>query len=190
VIVPKPVTRADVGALASATMGLVGAHLKAVSYRYLPPAGGSAYAGGGDGVDADLAAVVLDLGDRGRRTITWAMEGELHGISILGDDESYSDLVAKSVDASGREAWQDHIGGAIKSIGAAWQVSGEGCPESLWAMRLDLATGSIVVALGTDYPEIDYMPDELVVVFDPELAPAYRPPHVSESAWGRTIELE
>lgn len=186
----KPVTRADVGALALATTGLVGAHLSAVTYRYLPPADESGYAGGGDGVDADLAAIVLDLGDRGHRTITWAMNGELHGIAILTDDEAYSDLVAKSVDASSREAWRDRIDGTIISIGAAWQVSGEGCPESLWAMRFDLRAGSVVVALGTDYPEIGYMPDELVVVYGPVRARAYRPAHVSDSAWGRTVELE
>lgn len=186
----KPVTRAGAGALASATTGIVGAHLRAVNYHYLPPVDGSGYAGGGDGVDADLVAVVLDLGDRGHRTITWAMDGELEGISILGDDASYSDLVAKSVEASNRQAWRDHIGGIITTVGAAWQISGDGCPESLWAMRLDLSAGSIVVALGTAYPEIDYMPDELVVVFDPVLAHAFRPPHVSDSAWGRTIEPE
>jgi hypothetical protein len=187
VIALQPVTRADVGVLTSAAAGIIGARLSAVIYHYLPPADGPGYAGGGDGVDADVAAVVLDLGDRGRRTITWAMQGELEGISILGQEVSYSGLADKTVDASSREAWRDHIGDTITSIAAAWQVSGDGCPESLWAMRLDFSAGSVVVALGTADHDIEYMPDELVVVFDTTLAGAYRPRHVSESAWGQRI---
>ena len=115
------------------------------------------------------------------------MHGELHGISIV-DDEAYSDPGAKSIEASSRDAWRGHIGGTIASVGAAWQVSGDGCPESLWALRLDLSAGSVVLALGTDFPEIDYMPDELIVVFDPALARAYRPPHVNDSAWGEQLK--
>ena len=185
-----PVTRADAGNLASAAAGIIGARLTAVIYHYLPPVDGSAYAGGGDGVDADLTAIVLDLEERGLRTITWAMEGELEGISVLGDDAPYSGLADNAVEATSREAWREHISDTITSIGAAWQVSGDGCPESLWAIRLDFLCGSIVVALGTVDRDIEYMPDELVVVFDPMLASAYRPRHVSDSAWGQTIEPE
>jgi len=102
VISLKPVTRADAGVLASARTGLVGGHLSAITYRYLPPADGSGYAGGADGVDADLAAVVLDLGDRGRRTITWATDGELHGISILMTSRTPTSSLSPSRPAAAR----------------------------------------------------------------------------------------
>ncbi|HWH96613.1 MAG TPA: hypothetical protein VNT03_22310, partial [Baekduia sp.] len=135
----------------------------------------------------DVSAVVLDLGDRGRRTITWAMAGELEGLSILGDEASYSGLADETLDASNREAWRGSVGEAITSVAAAWQVSEDGSPETLWAIRLDFSAVSVVIALGTADHDIEYMPDELVVVFDAALARAYRPPHVSESAWGQAL---
>lgn len=81
-----------------------------------------------------------------------------------------------------RDAWREYIGDRIISVAASWQVSGEDCPESLWAVRLSFAGGSIVIALGTAYPHLDYQPDELVVVFDMSLARSYKPMHVSDSS--------
>ena len=158
-----------------------------MTYRYLPPADGPAFAGGGEGFDADLTAVVLDLADRGSTIITWAMQGELEGLALLNDDGSYSGAADGIVDANTRVAWRAHRGHKIISVGAAWQVSGDGCPESLWAARLDFSTGSIVIALGTADPDLEYMPDELVVVFDQSLAASYRPRHVSGSSWRSRI---
>lgn len=183
----QPVIRTDAGTLASVATEMAGARLRSVTYHHLPPAHTSEYAGGGDGVDADVTAVVLDLGEHGRRTITWAMAGEVEGIAILGRDVPYSGLADKVIEASDREAWRDRIGDTITSVGAAWQVSGDGCPESLWAVRLDFLAGSVVVALGTVGDGIEYMPDELVVVFDARLAAAYRPRQASDSSWGRPI---
>jgi hypothetical protein len=181
----RPVTRS--GILAPAR--IVGAQLAAVTYRYLPSDATSAYVGGGEGVDDDLSAVVLDLGERGRTTITWAMEDDVEGLAILGPDEPYAGLADKTVGASDREAWHEHIGGTIASVGGAWQVTGgEGSPESLWAVRLEFVDGAIVVALGTVDPDLEYMPDELVVISNPSLAKSYRPRHVIDSAWGQTID--
>jgi hypothetical protein len=162
---------------------MVGARLSGTRYHFLPPAGGGGYFGGGDGVDAQLTALELDLGEHGSWTITWAMEGELEGLSLLGKDESYSGLADETVAAGDRDAWRDHLGQAIMSVAGSWQVSGKTCPESLWALRLDFATGSVVVALGAVDQGIDYMPDELVVVFNPALADSYRPNQARQSAW-------
>lgn len=181
---PTPITRADSAALAC----LVGAQLVGVTYRYLPQADGPSYSGGGDGFDADLAAVVLDFADRSRRIVTWAMLGEFEGLAILSDAASYSGAADEILEANDREAWRVHHGDTIMSVGAAWHVTGDDCPESLWAVRLDFSVGSIVIALGTADPNLDYMPDELVVVFDNALADSYRPRHVSESSWGNRIE--
>lgn len=181
---PTPITRADAPSLAV----LVGAQLAGVTYHYLPPADGPAYAGDGDGLDADLIAVVLEFSNRGRATVTWAMLGELEGLALLGDAEPYSGAADEVVDASDREAWRGHRGDAITSVGVAWQVSGDDCPESLWALRLGFSTGPIVIALGAADPDLAYMPDELVVVFDQSLAGSYRPRHASESSLGRPLE--
>jgi hypothetical protein len=179
---PAPITRAGCAALRS----LKDARLSGVAYHYLPPADGAYYAGGEEGVDTDLAAVVLHLGDRGTTTITWAMSGEIEGLAIL-EGESYSGIGLEILDAADRDAWRQHIGCRITSIAASWQISGEDCPESLWALRISFAAGSIVIALGTA-PTLDYMPNELVVVFDMSLARSYKPSHVTDSSWGAPIE--
>ncbi|MGE3966579.1 MAG: hypothetical protein AB7I09_20965 [Planctomycetota bacterium] len=137
-------------------------------------------------MDCDLAAVDLHLGNRGMTSITWAMAGELEGLAIL-DGESYSGIGDAVLDAADREAWREHIGKSITSVAASWQVSGEDCPESLWSVRINFGEGAIVIALGTG-PNIDYMPDELVVVFDMSLAQSYKPNHVRDSSWGAPIE--
>ncbi|KAA3607484.1 MAG: hypothetical protein DWQ01_14945 [Planctomycetota bacterium] len=180
---PTPITRADCARLAS----LKDARLSGVTYHYFPPADGTYYAGGEKGVDHILAAVDLDLGDRSTTAITWAMAGELEGLGIL-EGESYSGIASEVLDAADREAWREHIGNRITSVAASWQISGEDCPESLWSIRLNFATGSIVIALGTAYPHLDYEPDELVVVSDKSLAHSYKPIHVSDSSWGAPIE--
>ena len=179
---PTPITRADCAALAS----LKDARLSGVTYHYLPPADGTHYAGGEEGVDCDLAAVELDLGDRGTTAITWAMAGELEGLAIL-KGESYSGIGTEALDAAGREAWRGHVSERITSVAASWQISGEDCPESLWSVRISSAAGSIVIALGTA-PDMEYMPNELVVVFDTSLACSYKPRHVRDSSWGAPIE--
>jgi len=179
---PTPITRADCAGLSS----LKDARLSGVTYYYLPPANGADYAGGEKGVDCDLAAVDLDLGDRGKTVITWAMAGELEGLGIL-KGESYSGIGTEVLDAADREAWREHIGSRITSVAASWQISCEDCPESLWSIRISFAASSIVIALGTA-PDIEYMPNELVVVFDMSLARSYKPRHVSDSSYGVPIE--
>lgn len=178
---PEPITRADCAGPAS----LKDARLSGVGYHYLPPANGAYYAGGENGVDCDLAAVELHLGDRGTMAITWAMSGELEGLGIV-EGKPYSGIGTEVLNAADREAWRQHVGSRITSIAASWQISGENCPESLWALRLSFAAGSIVIALGTG-PVLDYMPNELVVVFDMSLAQSYKPRHVSDSSWGAPI---
>lgn len=180
---PTPITRRDRAALVS----LEGARLSRVAYHHLPPADGMLYGGGDKGVDHMLAAIDLDLGDRGTAAITWAMAGDLEGLAIL-EDESYTGVGTELIDASDREAWREHVGQRVTAVAGSWQISGEDCPESLWAIRLDFAVGSIVIALGTAYPQLDYQPDELVVVFDASLARSYQPRHVRDSSWGSPIE--
>jgi hypothetical protein len=118
-----PVTRED----AATATALVGARLAGVTYHYLMPLEGPPYAGGGDGVDADLSAVYLDFVD---------------GAS------AYPVVAPALVDAGDREAWRGHRGETITSVGAAWQDSGDDGTESLWEVRLDFSTGSVVIALG------------------------------------------
>lgn len=179
---PTPTTRADCAELAS----LKGALLAGVTYHYLPPADGTYYIGDEKGVDCDLVAVELDLGVRGITSITWAMAGELEGLAIL-KGESYSGIGTEVLDAADREAWREHVGKKITAVAASWQISCEKCEESLWSVRFSFGAGSIVIALGSA-PDLDYMPNELVVVFDASLAHSYKPRHVSDNSWGSPVE--
>jgi hypothetical protein len=188
---PTPMTRADCNALAS----LKGARLSGVTYHHLfrydesgDPLRG--YAGGEKGVDSYLAAVDLHFNERRTTAITWAMDGWFQGLGALSG-ESYSGIATDHSDAAGREAWHEHIGDTIRSVAASWHSSHEDFPESIWAVRFDFSRGSVVIALGSTWhasPAIEYMPDEIVVVFDPSLARSYKPPAVNESSWGSSIE--
>jgi hypothetical protein len=180
---PIPTKRSDLAALEF----LLGKPIAAISYHYLFPAGGKQYAGGEQGLDSDLAAVVLDLGSHGTVLITWAMIGEWQGLVII-PRASYPELGGTEVlNASSREGWRELVGHEIVGIGASWQISGENCPESMWALRIDTTAGSIVIALGYAAPEVEYMPDELVVIIDPTIAHSYQPEHVDDSAWGSAL---
>jgi hypothetical protein len=175
-----PITRGQEAALTS----IHGARLSAVTYHYLPPAHTSGYVGGNDGFDADITAVALDFGDRGCRTVTWAMDGEVEGLAILGDDVAYSGLADAQLDASSRGSWRRCVGDTIGSVRASWHVTSQDqTSESIWALRVDFLAISVVVALGTADSPVGYMPDELVVVSDPAIAAAYIPQHVGRSAW-------
>jgi hypothetical protein len=176
----KPIKRSDCEALVS----MKGAKLLGVKYHYFPPFDGTGYVGV-TGVDDSLPAVEFDFGHLGKKTITWAMAGTLEGLSVFSG--AYSGIASEVLDASQREAWCQHIGQSIISVAASWQISNEGCPESLWAIRLGFAKGSVVIALGTTRSDIEYIPDELVVIFEPSLARSYRPRGAAQSSWGTDV---
>ena len=79
----------------------------------------------------------------------------------------------------------------IEEVAAAWHVPNEGCPDTIWAVRLSLSEGAtIVVALGEVEDEVaQYQPDALLVIFGETAARAYQPPASAESAFGTAIEL-
>jgi hypothetical protein len=77
----------------------------------------------------------------------------------------------------------------VNEVAVAWQVPNDGCPNTLWAVRLSLSEGStIVVALGEIEGDIvQYQPDALVVLFDEAAARAYQPLASAETAFGTAI---
>ena len=134
--------------------GLAGRHLVSVAYRHIgfEPEGA---------VDADLVGVILGFED-GVRSITWAMDGEVEALALL--DEAVSGSASEVTDVSAR--WP--VGEQLVSVEGVWQE-----PSALWALRLQFESCSIVVALGEFDGALRYLPDEIVVIFDPDVAGAY-----------------
>jgi hypothetical protein len=184
-----PVRKATEADLRTAAAKMIGGCLSAVTYHYLPHADGPGFVGGRRGVDADVTAVRLEFADRDSWIVTWAMQGELEGLAILHDGAPYAGLADARVDASKRDAWRTHIGERLTAIRASWHATTDDpTRESLWALRLEFSTIPLVIALGTTDTPISYVPDELVVIFDPAVGDAYRPKHVGDSAWhGRPL---
>lgn len=154
-------------------------------YHYLPWLDGQEYRDCAAGVD-ELVAIDLQFENRGTIAISWFQFDTLEAIGIL-DGESYVGVGGEVLDGSQREAWRKHIGETITEVGVSWHDSGEGAPESLWALRLGFATGSVVIALGELAPELKYIHDSIVVMFDESMARSWRLPHVELSAWGETL---
>lgn len=178
---PQPLTKDDLQGLRR----LLGNPLEAVSYRYLPDSAGGEYSGGGQGYDDELAAVVLTFAESDPVTITWAMASESEGLAIM-DGVGGRAPVAQAAD---RQGWKPHHGRVITSISGAWHRTGDHSAESLWSLRLGFSRSSVVIALGVADPNPSYMPDEIIVLFDPLLAKRYRPHHSAESSWGSSLTL-
>lgn len=160
-----------------------------VTYHYLPSAQTDEYEGFEVGVDCDLAAVCLANSDGEAVTITWGMRAGTEGLAVLRGYR-YSGKSSKVLEAPCSGAWPFIVGEKITSVGASWHVSEDQSPRTLWALRLSTANKSVVLALGAFDPELYYVPDELVVIHDPDRCRKYRPAHVESSAWGAPLSFE
>jgi hypothetical protein len=156
----------------SSVLTLMGARLAGVTYRYLPGLDTEEYEGREPGVDGDIAAVMLDLGDRGGYALTWSMDRFQQALALL-PAESYRAVADAEFDAAADGPWRTLLGQQIESCAVAWHVAEEGCPEAVWALRLNFSGASVVIALGELRDQPSYMPDELVVIFDPDVARTY-----------------
>jgi hypothetical protein len=169
---------------------LVGDRLRAV--RYAVPAGERWPHG-------HLAERVheVDMGVdifTGRATalrLRWEMDGlnEGLGIGLLAGLDGPSTDSAEGIDVSEHADWKPLLGRTVEGVAFATHVPNEGCPDSLWAMRLDLTgSASVTIALGESKGDrIGYQPDALVVMFDGADARAYRIPASALPAWGQPL---
>lgn len=177
-----PITRMDVPVLEC----WKGAILHGVEYYYLPPLDSTGYAGEGELIDVDLAAVVVDFGEGGKWTISWAMDGEFEGLAV-DKSGSYAGVESKALDMTKSDHFRSLNGTTVNGVAVSWHSSGDQLPDSVWAIRLCFAHGDIVLALGgVDASGLvpEYSPNEMVVLFDEALAKSYRPSGVPRSAWG------
>lgn len=118
--------------------------------------------------------------DGGRCAVAWQMVGDCEGM-VTGrgpiDALRSFDMELRRVRMTQSAGWQRFVGAPVRALDVRWQRSAEGCPPTVWAIRLQVDSESLTIALGE--PGIDgpvYQPDELLVIFDREAAAAYRIP--------------
>ena len=139
----------------------------------------------GSGFEHAEAGVRL-IGSGGRSIVArWAQSG-VDEFLWIGDsmDAVVGDWVPE-IEEVEVASWRSVIGKRIVSVGVAWQRI-EDTKYEAWSLRLDFEPESIVIALGErDWPsnEVTYIPDCVVVIFDPPIARAYTPAASIGSAW-------
>ncbi|MFF0084650.1 hypothetical protein ACFYR1_33780 [Streptomyces canus] len=130
--------------------------------------------------------LVLDTG--AALLLYWSMDGVNEGLAIETRDPGDVDvnLPGDAIDVSEHVDWAGLLGASIVGINPAWHVPNEGCPEMPWAYRLEFSNNSsLVIALGVaERRGFTYMPDALVVIFDQNIALAYKIPASDTSSYG------
>ena len=140
----------------------------------------------GSGFEHAEAGVRLVRADGGCRTVRWFQRGEEEGLWIgaeLATDESgWVPAVAPVV----ADSWETRgLGNRIARSVVSWQQLAPS-RTSVWSIRLDLEGGAVAIALGeSDYESRTptYIPDCVIVIFDPNVGRGYRPVASANSAW-------
>jgi hypothetical protein len=166
-------TRADIGALAA---GLRGQRLQRVAYRF-PEMTGDPVPYQREGVDQVDMSVDL-LTERGERfRAAWTMIGRDQGL-LLGplDVVEIRGAPTTAADASTSPRWATALRREIEDVRLVWRRL-EMPEEAVVAVELRFqGGGSVTFALGEIGPDgstLSYMPDAILVFFDPALARAY-----------------
>ncbi|SFE65993.1 hypothetical protein SAMN04487819_1219 [Actinopolyspora alba] len=125
-------------------------------------------------VDMDVE-LVLESGSA--VVLSWAVNGpdESLAIELREPAAVIRNLSGEPVDVSDHPDWAPFFGAVVTDIVPAWHVPNEGCSEMPWSFRFEFDVGSsVVVALGEAAGNgFGYLPDELVVIFDSDLAASY-----------------
>ncbi|WP_030103810.1 hypothetical protein [Actinoalloteichus caeruleus] len=133
-------------------------------------------------------AVELGMESGAVLVLSWAMDGVNEGMAIEFNSpgEVGISLPGDPIDVSDHVDWGRFLGAPIASIGIAWHIPNEGCPKMPWAYNFGFPDGSnLVIALGeAEGAGFTYMPDALLVIFDKNLAAAYKNPGSATSSFG------
>lgn len=182
-----PILKSELTRIEVLREAFVGARIDSIRYQNTLN-GGLAGTPTGDVHEVELG-VEIHL-STGAFLVTWEREHLIEGIVIYPSQtlSPPEDVALASVDEG--SYWQDYIGDVVCGLNFMWQISELGCPESLWAVRLTLASGKdVVVALG----ELDidslprYHPDSLVVIFDEVVSRSYSHPGAIGTAWSEAV---
>jgi hypothetical protein len=187
---PQPITIHQQNRLNDWAGELLGRRVVGVRYRSAP---GSSWRDGNSAtaiheVDMDVA---MTLDDGTSAVVSWAMAGLVEGIDLRIQPRSRTLLEADETDVTTTSEWRRVVGHVIDEVAAAWHVPNEGCPETVWAVRLSFSEGTaLAIALGeVEDDVVQYQPDALVVLFGEASADAYKPLASARTAFGTAIKL-
>lgn len=116
-------------------------------------------------------------------TLMWQMDGECAALLAYegtGFDAGITELV-DAFDVSQYATWKELLGRQIARIEIAWHDSERGCPRTPWSFRFHLDNdSSFVVALAEIRAgKMDYMPDNICVIFSQSIADDF----VTANSW-------
>ncbi|MYU52845.1 MULTISPECIES: hypothetical protein [Streptomyces] len=133
-------------------------------------------------------AVELVMDSGAALVLSWAMDGIDEGMAVefRSPGEAGTSLPGEPIDVSDHADWEGFLGMPIASIGIAWHIPNEGCPEIPWAYNFGFSDeSSLVIALGeAEGAGFTYMPDALLVIFDKILSVTYKIPASATSSCG------
>lgn len=167
-----PITRLHDDELREWIRAVVGRELVGVRYRMLSGSHWvhSPMPAGVHEVDWD---VVFRFDDEKRAIVGWSMDKFVEGLSLTLNGAAVADPM-EEVDVSDSPEWRRLIDQRIVSVETAWHVPNEGCPETLWGIRLLGTHSSVAISLGkVDGGKLQYQPDAVIVLFDEEAAADY-----------------
>lgn len=138
--------------------------------------------GGTGGTIHAVEMAVLIAFEGGSLRVDWAQSGISEGISVRLDSAVPEDW--SRVTASGERSWLHVMGSRLVGVELLWHLLDVEAGESALGLRLHFDSGGeVMIAVGElDVDQIRYLPDELVVIFDPEVALAYVSPLVGSSS--------
>lgn len=187
---PSPNTDQDRDALIETLRQLIGCRI--TEARYLVPSTSErTTADRSRGFDQVDMGIELDLSDNRTFVAAWEMKGYCEGLAfgVFPSDGYTRPERVKPIAVAGADEWQARFASTIASVGLAWHVPDERCPETIWSVRICLDDADLVIALGEEKESgrIGYQPDSLVVLFDRLIANSYEIPASDRTAWGSDV---
>jgi hypothetical protein len=184
--------------LPGSTRGLAVDHLRSLLGRRIQQVGYKVAGDRAPDLGVDYAGSVHEVGhavvittEATTTVLEWCIQNYDEFLNVvIAPDSADSAAVAQLVDATSLPQWAPFLDAPISGFGVATHQSEDGA-ELLWALRIDSASGpTAVVALGEERDGVlTYQPDNLLVIFRPEVAQELQVIDGPDSAWGRDLTL-
>jgi hypothetical protein len=178
--------------------GLAADHLRSLLGRRIQHIGYKIAGESASDLGVDYAAFVHEVGhavvittEATTTVLEWCIRSYDEFLNIVtAPDSADSAAVSQLLDATNLPQWRPFLDAPISGFGVATHQAENGA-DLLWALRIESANGAAaVVALGEERDGVlTYQPDNLLVIFQPELAQELQVVDAPDSAWGRDLTL-